>query len=487
MDMKNWSFRIFLLLLPVWTIAGLAACEAEEGIPVEAVTLDSDMLLIGEGKSTVLTAHVWPADATRQGVSWKSSDNTVATVSAQGRVEALSPGEAVVTVTTKDGGFSASCTVCVPRQLPDDGDNPHEGRTILVYIAGDNNLTTFARDDVEEMKKGMASVVTASMHLLVYADYGDGEASLTEISNSNGQVVEQLVKEYGERNSTGVAETVEVFGDVFANPRYQAASYGLVYWSHCDGWIPYPVPSTRWIGQDTGEGDNRMNLSDFVQILDYAPHFDFIFFDACFMQSIEVAYALRAYTDYYIASPTETPGPGAPYDRILPYMFSEGAAVDMARTYFETYDEQYDKGHGLSNTNWTAGAAICVLKTDGLDNLAQLTRQLLPQTEVDVTALRADVFNYDKRSSAVDYYDMQEMMEILLPPPAYDQWKAAFDQIVAYWQTTPMNYSSSRGMFSMEGTHGVSHYIPASLTSEAACAYRQTDWYGAAGLDRLGW
>ena len=48
------------------------------------------------------------------------------------------------------------------------------------------------------------------------------------------------------------------------------------------------------------------------------PHFDFIMFDACFMMSVEVAYEVRNYTDYYIGSPTENPGPGAPYDKVVP-------------------------------------------------------------------------------------------------------------------------------------------------------------------------
>ena len=50
-----------------------------------------------------------------------------------------------------------------------------------------------------------------------------------------------------------------------------------------------------------------MNIEDLVTILsaDAVPHFDFVLFDACFMQSIEVAYALRNFTDYYIGSPTE--------------------------------------------------------------------------------------------------------------------------------------------------------------------------------------
>lgn len=492
--MRNFSFQLFFLMMPVWIIGCLSSCDSGEDGPhvaVENITLGSDMLLIGEGESTALTAHISPADATNQELSWESSDHSVATVSADGVVQALAPGEAVVTATTQEGGLRASCTVYVVRQLPDAGENPHKGRTVLVYIAGDNNLASFAKADVEEMKKGMASVASASMHLLVYADYGGGDASLTELVNDNGQVAERVIKEYGERNSTGVAETWEVFEDVFANPDYQAASYGLVYWSHCDGWIPYPVPSasTRWVGQDWSAGDSRMNLADFVQILDHAPHFDFLMFDACFMQSVEVAYALRGYADYYVASPTETPGPGAPYDRILPYMFMEGEAVKMAQAYYEAYADNYDDGRGLSNDNWTAGASICVLKTAGLDDLALLTRQLLPQAEGNVAGLRAEVFSYDRRSSSskVGYYDLQGMMQTLLPEADYAQWKQGFDRVVAYWNTTPKNYSSTGGMFSMDGAHGVSHYVPASVTSKAAEAYRSTAWYQAAGLERLGW
>lgn len=503
--MKWFSFHIGSLLVPFLIIGLLTACEVEEEpsvVAVESVSLGTDRLLMAEGESTMLEVSILPENATDKGILWETSDASVVTVSADGVLEALAQGEAVVTATTRDGGFSASCTVEVVWQLPQD--DSRDGRTVLVYIAGDNNLSSFAKEDVEEMKKGMASVVSSTMHLLVYVDYGKGDARLMEISNRDGMAIEQTIKEYGDRNSTGISETLEVFGDVFANPDYQAESYGLVYWSHCDGWIPYPVPSasTRWIGQDTGEGDKRMNLSDFVQILHYAPHFDFIMFDACFMQSIEVAYALREYTDYYIASPTETPGPGAPYDRMVPYMFMKGAAVEMAKVYFETYSEKYKEGNDLSNTNWTAGASICVLKTEGLDNLAALTRQALPQTSVDVADLRKRVYNYDRRRPSIGYYDMQEMMYDLLvekeglevskeelgeSETAFEQWKQGFDEAVVYWETTPLNYSSSVGLFSMEGTHGVSHYIPASVTSEAAEAYRSTDWYEAAGLSRLGW
>ena len=77
-------------------------------------------------------------------------------------------------------------------------------------------------------------------------------------------------------------EDDHVFTTAFSH--YPADSYGVVFWSHGDGWLPYNNPSTRWWGQDTGNGDNRMNIPDLNEALSVAPHFDFILFDACYMR-----------------------------------------------------------------------------------------------------------------------------------------------------------------------------------------------------------
>ena len=388
--------------------------------------------------------------------------------------------------------FLASCGKEDNPMQPDKPSEPAR-RTVLLYFAADNNLAPYAKTDLEEAKAGLLASSVEDVHLLAYCDFGGSDARLVELVKQDGAVSEEIVREYGKRNSVGVDETREVFSDVFTHPDYEAESYALVYWSHADGWIPYPVPDTRWIGQDKGEGDKRMNLSDFISTLEGMPHFDFIYFDACFMQSIEVAYALRDYADYYLASPTETPGTGAPYERILSAMLTEGASVEMADIYYQTYETYYNGTvhGGYTTEDWTAGASICVLATAELESLASLTAQLLPEDALEVADLRSLSFNYDKRSknssAYVGYYDWDDMMQALLDEADYATWKQAFDASVAYWATTPMNYSSSAGMFSMEGTSGVSHYIPQSLTSPAADAYRATEWYEAAGLSRLGW
>lgn len=365
-------------------------------------------------------------------------------------------------------------------------------RTVLVYIVGENNLSSFASEDVEEMLEGIRSVDTSLYNLLVYVD-DKTETTLYRLTNDGqGNAVKEVVREYEEQDSTDPDVMSSVLGLAFGS--YPAESYGLVYWSHADGWIPYPLStgtSTRWVGQDTGSGDNRMNLSELSSVLAAAPHLNFLMFDACFMLSVEVAYELRDYVDYYIASPTENPGPGAPYDKLVPLMFTENAAVEMAAAYFETYESIYNGGVGIANDNWTGGVSIGVIQTDGLENLAQATEQALPETSQSTSVLRGLVFDYDQRTSSshVGYYDMQDLMETLVEDEtAFNAWLQAYGDVVGYWNTTPKNYSSFVGMFSMEDTNGVTHYIPSQTADpQAAEAYRSVAWYSAAGLSRLDW
>lgn len=83
-------------------------------VPVTGVKLNKGSLTLQEKGSDTLTATVEPADATNQDVIWKSSDTSIATVSADGTVTAISAGTATITATAKDGsGVSASCTLTV--------------------------------------------------------------------------------------------------------------------------------------------------------------------------------------------------------------------------------------------------------------------------------------------------------------------------------------------------------------------------------------
>jgi uncharacterized protein (UPF0248 family) len=83
-------------------------------IPVTDVSIDQTgpfNLEVGEFQS--LTATVTPSTATEQGIVWSSNDVTVVTVNQDGLVTAVGEGSATVTVTTNDGGLTATSSFTV--------------------------------------------------------------------------------------------------------------------------------------------------------------------------------------------------------------------------------------------------------------------------------------------------------------------------------------------------------------------------------------
>lgn len=86
---------------------------AEEGVKVTGVTLNESELKLEVGETFQLVATVQPEKAENSEVIWSSSDESVAAVDQNGLVTAHSDGEAIISVTTKDGGFSATSHILI--------------------------------------------------------------------------------------------------------------------------------------------------------------------------------------------------------------------------------------------------------------------------------------------------------------------------------------------------------------------------------------
>ena len=84
---------------------------------VTGVTLDRTTLSLEMGETATLLATVLPEDARDKTVTWSSGNTAVATVDQQGKITTVSPGTAQITVTTKDGSFSASCALTVVERV----------------------------------------------------------------------------------------------------------------------------------------------------------------------------------------------------------------------------------------------------------------------------------------------------------------------------------------------------------------------------------
>ena len=96
-------------------VFSLMACGGNGGddtVHVTGVTLNQTEVTLAIGGAETLIPTVQPADATNQAVSWSSNNTSVATVSG-GLVTAVADGTAMITVTTQDGGVTATCLVTV--------------------------------------------------------------------------------------------------------------------------------------------------------------------------------------------------------------------------------------------------------------------------------------------------------------------------------------------------------------------------------------
>ena len=94
-----------------------AICNVTVVQPVTGVTLDKAQATLKEGDTLTLVATVAPADANETGVTFSSSDASVATVGQDGKVTAVKAGSATISVTTADGGFVAECEVTVVKPV----------------------------------------------------------------------------------------------------------------------------------------------------------------------------------------------------------------------------------------------------------------------------------------------------------------------------------------------------------------------------------
>ena len=93
-----------------------ASCVVTVSQYVTSISLDKTSMSLEAGQTGTITATVGPDSAQDKSIIWSSSDESVATVDAEGVVSALSEGTAFINATAKDGsGVAAQCKVSVYR------------------------------------------------------------------------------------------------------------------------------------------------------------------------------------------------------------------------------------------------------------------------------------------------------------------------------------------------------------------------------------
>ena len=102
----------------VATVAGTeieAFCE-ETVTPDDAlkgIEFTAGKVEVGVGKTTTLEVAFNPSYAANKNVTFSSSNTSIATVASDGAVTGVNVGEATITATSEEGGFTATCVVAV--------------------------------------------------------------------------------------------------------------------------------------------------------------------------------------------------------------------------------------------------------------------------------------------------------------------------------------------------------------------------------------
>lgn len=113
--MKKTVKFLTLLLALITAVTLFAGCKEEtDNKSVKGVSLNLTEWTFNDYDTKMqLVATVQPADAANTNVIWSSSDPAVAAVDGNNKVYPVGNGTAVITATTEDGGFTATCTITV--------------------------------------------------------------------------------------------------------------------------------------------------------------------------------------------------------------------------------------------------------------------------------------------------------------------------------------------------------------------------------------
>jgi hypothetical protein len=286
--------------------------------------------------------------------------------------------------------------------------------TILVFMAGDNNLSKAGECDLEEMRRvGSSELVNI---LVEFDNAGDDGTRRIHIGRDG---VSETVESLGETDSGSPAVLSSFI--TWAAENYPADRYALILWNHGGGWAPTEVDriarsvaspgynereiterssislgrvffrssleqvfglagaSERAICSDDGSG-HSLDTIELGKVIARGAEtigqaFDLLGMDACLMSNLEVAYQVRNHVRYVVASEETEPGDGWPYESILGRLTAnpEMAAGEFAQHIVTDYVSSYlERGHSGNITQTALDLDKFSTITEPLDNFAEL-------------------------------------------------------------------------------------------------------------------
>ena len=222
----------------------------------------------------------------------------------------------------------------------------------MVYLDADNNLESAGIKDLNEMETVGSS---DNLAIIVQVDripsYDSSNGNWTETrryyvtkDNDTENINSDLLENLGELNM-GDNNTLSFFVN-WTMQTYPAQHYALVLWDH--GGSCASGPGACW---DDTSNEDCLTLPEIKEALAniysaVGKKIDVLAFDACLMGMIEVAYQVRDYVNYMVASEETEPNDGFPYDAILTELAASPSMspAQLASTIVTKYVSSYTDG-----------------------------------------------------------------------------------------------------------------------------------------------
>lgn len=377
------------------------------------------------------------------------------------------------------GGIFLALTAC-----SDDPEAPIEKpvpenvtRTVLVYQAANNNLGTpsaaYDVADVKEMIKAAKAGDIGDGRLLVYRGAYRSKPLLLEITKEKLDTIKYYSSDTLSVDSRRLSQVLKDMTTIAP-----ANEYGLVLWSHGSGWLQDGMEEDAAVNRSFGsEGGKTMNITTLTKVLEAGPKLQWLYFDCCFMASIETVYELRYTAPVIVASPTELPVDGMPYDLNIKEFFRAGSAnmVQAATNTFNSYNNLV----GAYRT-----CTMSVINTGALDALADATAAIYKQAQSALPYGFVGQRYEEASQEKCRYFDFRHYVNALCfddnGTPRFENAKelmtnfdAALKDCIEYEDSTPMLWAS----FPLTYHSGLSTYILRSSDKINYRNYNTLSWY----------
>lgn len=296
-------------------------------------------------------------------------------------------------------------------------------RTVLVYMAADNMLSSYVTEALDDIEKGYKETLIHGGNLVVYLDEENNLPTLIHFKKNRNGIKREVLKTYIEHNSASSEVVSTVFRDAYE--RFPANEYGLVFWGHGSGWMPadaiyfkqeklrqsdYP---TRWIGQDQ---DEYLDIQGFKQALKSAPFLEFIVMDACLMANAEVAYELVDAAKFLVASPTEIHAEGIPYDKVLPDLFDVDK-LHLIRFVDECVDQVVKEGRAKEDERYST-CTMSLIDLREIKDLRKTMMKIVANHRDEYETLNSLKVQPLDRMTHQIYYDLEHLFQSINMNPS---------------------------------------------------------------------